>query len=95
VQFDGSAESAGAKTQRVAFRPAPGTLFDDYGQTAAEQLLRQLPLESFDLALLLFVPKIDGKRIHPFVGGKANSAEPGFQRRGQGGFTRGGQTRRR
>jgi len=88
MQFDSGTEGPGAKPQGIPLAFCPGAPFDDYRETEPQEILRELPLQRFDLPACIFALEVGGENIQPVVGTKANRPKPLFQRLGQGGLTR-------
>jgi hypothetical protein len=88
VQLNGRAKRSGSEPQGISLGSSPRSPFDDYSKAKREELLREFPLERFDLPSPLFVVVVKGKSVHPFVGGKTDGAKPAFKRPAEGGFAR-------
>jgi hypothetical protein len=79
VQLNRNSEFSRPASQRVSFRPSPSTPFDYHGETQGDELLAKLPLEALNLLAHRFIPDIQRKSIHPFVGTEADRARPGLK----------------
>ena len=75
MQLDGSTQLTRTFTQRVTLRFSPCSPFDNDYKAEFKEFLPQLPLQRLNPRSTFFIVKIDGERIHPLIGSKANSVQ--------------------
>lgn len=75
VELDVGAVGVGFEAEGVTLRAAPSAPFDDDGETDAQELAPEVPLQGLDFLALGFVIKIDVERSHPVVRAEANRGE--------------------
>src|SRR5579859_4156305 len=72
MKLDFRAQGLCSKAKGVTLGPSPGSPLNDHRHTPPEKFLAELPLQRLDPASLFFIVEIDGERVHPFIGTKAN-----------------------